>query len=278
MPSALILFLQVSVLTMYIAEFKELRKQWRKSKKEEADARAAVMTRSSHHPYLQRHDSYPEMEYRLRSHSQGAHAEQFTPPAGSPEDMHEIDMQDVYERRQQRFSGLFPPASRTSSPAYTTIHQPTMSSPHSAMNRISSNNTLLPSYEHTGGTADLDVYASYGVYGTNRPGSGHGSMGSFDGKRRSGLYDDKQSWEISFRRCESLACLFLSDVSSAWRFTISLAVLGARAFHVMHHYFHLYIVDDINYYLTQYIHSFYSGSYAFIFYSFNTSSQETLAQ
>ncbi|OJA09553.1 hypothetical protein AZE42_01152 [Rhizopogon vesiculosus] len=173
-------------------EFKELRKQWRKSKKEEADARAAAMARSTHHPYLQRHDSYPEMEYRLRSHSQqGAH-DQFTPPAGSPEDMHEIDMQDVYERRQQRFSGLFPPASRTSSPSYTTIHQPTMSSPHSVMNRVSTN-TLLPGYEHTGGSADLDVYASYGVYGANRPGSGHGSLGSYDEKRRSSLYDDKQS-------------------------------------------------------------------------------------
>lgn len=180
------------MLTVCIAEFKELRKQWRKSKKEEADARAAAMARS--HPYLQRHDSYPEMEYRLRSHSQqGAHVDQFTPPGGSPEDMHEVDMQDVYERRQKRFSGLFPSASRTSSPAYTAIHQPTMNSPHLAINRIPANNTLLPGYEHSRGSADLDVYASYGVYGGTRPSSGNGSVGSYDEKRRSGLYDDKQS-------------------------------------------------------------------------------------
>lgn len=175
---------------MCIAEFKELRKQWRKSKKEEADARAAART---HHSYLQRHDSYPELEYRLRSHTQhSAHVDQFT-PAGSPEEMPETDMQDVYERRQQRFSGLFPSASRTSSPAYTVINQPTMSSPQATMNRVPTNNTLLPSYEHTGGTADLDAYASYGVYSSNRPGSGHGGIGSYDEKRRGGLYDDKHS-------------------------------------------------------------------------------------
>ncbi|KAG0709313.1 hypothetical protein DFH29DRAFT_793558 [Suillus ampliporus] len=182
-------------------EFKELRKQWRKSKKEEADARAAtsaMMTRSGHHPYLQRgmHDSYPDVDYRLRSHpQQSSHVDRFTPPTGSPEDMHEIDMQDVYERRQQRFSGLFPSATRTTSPAYAAAHQPNMASSHSAMHRLPTNSTLLtplPGYEHTGGTANLDAYASYGAYGENRPGSVHGSIGSYDEKRRSGLYDDKQ--------------------------------------------------------------------------------------
>lgn len=155
-------------------EFKELRKQWRKSKKEEADARAAasaVMGRSTHHAYLQRgmHDSYSDVDYQLRS--QSSHLDRFTPTA-SPEEMHEIDMQDVYERRQQRFSGLFPSTSRTSSPAYTA----------SNMARLPTNSTLLtplPGYEHT---TDLDVYASYGVYADNRPGSG----GSYDEKRRSG--------------------------------------------------------------------------------------------
>lgn len=160
-------------------EFKELRKQWRKSKKEEADARAAasaVMGRSTHHAYLQRgmHDSYPDVDYQLRSHpQQSSHVDRFTPTA-SPEEMHEIDMQDVYERRQQRFSGLFPSASRTGSPAYTANN----------MARLPTNSTLLtplPGYE-TGGTTDLDVYASYGVYADNRPGSG----GSYDEKRRSG--------------------------------------------------------------------------------------------
>ncbi|KAG2132799.1 hypothetical protein DEU56DRAFT_739318 [Suillus clintonianus] len=166
-------------------EFKELRKQWRKSKKEEADARAAasVMGRSTHHAYLQRgmHDSYPDVDYHLRS-QQNSHVDRFTPTA-SPEDMHEIDMQDVYERRQQRFSGLFPSASRNTSPTYA---QPNMPSSHAAMSRLPTNSTLLtplPGYEHPGATTDLDVYASYGVYGDNRPGSGHGS---YDEKRRSG--------------------------------------------------------------------------------------------
>lgn len=174
-------------------EFKELRKQWRKSKKEEADARAAasaVMGRSTHHAYLQRgmHDSYPDVDYQLRSHpQQSSHVERFT-PTGSPEEMHEIDMQDVYERRQQRFSGLFPSASRTSSPAYTATHPSNMPSSHTAMARLPTNSTLLtplPGYDHTGATTDLDVYA-YGVYGNNRPGSGHGSIGNYDEKRRSG--------------------------------------------------------------------------------------------
>lgn len=168
-------------------EFKELRKQWRKSKKEEADARAAasaVMGRSSHHAYLQRgmHDSYGDVDYQLHSHSQqGSHVDRFSATA-SPEEMHEIDMQDVYERRQQRFSGLFPSGSRTSSPAYAASHPP---SSHTAMARLPSNSTLLtplPGYEHTGATTDLDVYASYNVYGNNRP----GSNGSYDEKRRSG--------------------------------------------------------------------------------------------
>ncbi|KAG2343970.1 hypothetical protein BDR05DRAFT_962259 [Suillus weaverae] len=175
-------------------EFKELRKQWRKSKKEEADARAATsvaMARSTHHAYLQRgmHDSYPDVDYQLHSHpQQSSHVERFTPTASPPE-MHEIDMQDVYERRQQRFSGLFPSASRTTSPTYTATHQPNMPSSHTAISRLPTNSTLLtplPGYEHMGATTDLDVYASYGVYGDNRPGSGHGSTGSYDEKRRSG--------------------------------------------------------------------------------------------
>ncbi|KAG1746600.1 uncharacterized protein EDB91DRAFT_1236043 [Suillus paluster] len=151
-------------------EFKELRKQWRKSKKEEADARSAtssMMARSGHHPYLQRgvHDSYPDVDYRVRSHpQQSSHVDRFTPPTGSPEDMHEIDMQEVYERRQQRFSGLIHSATRTSSPAYATTHQPNMTSSHPVMNRLPTNNTLLTpltGYEHTGGATNLDVYASY---------------------------------------------------------------------------------------------------------------------
>ncbi|KAG2113056.1 uncharacterized protein F5147DRAFT_571985 [Suillus discolor] len=175
-------------------EFKELRKQWRKSKKEEADARAAtsaVMGRSAHHAYLSRgmHDSYADVDYQLRSHpQQGSHVDRFTPTA-SPEEMHDIDMQDVYERRQQRFSGLFPSASRTSSPTYTATHSSNMPSSHTAMARLPTNSTLLtplPGYEHAGATTDLNTYASYGVYPDNRPGSGHGSIGSYEETRRSG--------------------------------------------------------------------------------------------
>lgn len=177
-----------------LAEFKELRKQWRKSKKEEADARAAasaVMGRSAHHAYLSRgmHDSYADVDYQLRSHpQQGSHVDRFTPTA-SPEEMHDIDMQDVYERRQQRFSGLFPSTSRTSSPTYTATHSSNMPSSHTAMARLPTNSTLLtplPGYEHAGATTDLNTYASYGVYPDNRPGSGHGSIGSYDETRRSG--------------------------------------------------------------------------------------------
>jgi len=40
-------------------------------------------------------------------------------------------------------------------------------------------------------------------------------------------------------------------------------ILGAHAFHIVHHCTHPYY-----YYLTQYIHSFYPFSYAFVFYSF----------
>lgn len=175
-------------------EFKELRKQWRKSKKEEADARAAasaVMGRSAHHAYLSRgmHDSYADVDYQLRSHpQQGSHVDRFTPTA-SPEEMHDIDMQDVYERRQQRFSGLFPSTSRTSSPTYTATHSSNMPSSHTAMARLPTNSTLLtplPGYEHAGATTDLNTYASYGVYPDNRPSSGHGSIGSYDETRRSG--------------------------------------------------------------------------------------------
>ncbi|KAH7890787.1 hypothetical protein F5I97DRAFT_1799133 [Phlebopus sp. FC_14] len=181
-------------------EFKELRKQWRKAKKEEAETRAlgAMLQGSQHHP-SQRHmsrDSLSEPEYQpyhLRSHSDSAHH-----PA-SPDDLHDLEahQRDVYVRRQQRFSSFASANPRSNGATYTPS-----SHPHGIdmpMNRLPANSTLLtplPGYEPPpmGAVTDLDAYASYDVYGTDsRPETGHGSIGSYDDSRRPSYSEDART-------------------------------------------------------------------------------------
>ncbi|KIJ65616.1 hypothetical protein HYDPIDRAFT_27617 [Hydnomerulius pinastri MD-312] len=186
-------------------EFKELRKQWRKAKKEEAEARSLGTMRqgSQHHP-SHRHLSREALSdadfqsYHVRPHLDSAHhPDRFTPPTGSLDDLHDLEahQREVYARRQQRFSAFVSPHARNSGAAYhSPSHPPGINIPNVPMNRLPTNSTLLtplPGYEPStmNGVADLDLYSSYDVYGgDSRPGTGHGSVGSFDDRRRPSLY------------------------------------------------------------------------------------------
>ncbi|KAH7927312.1 hypothetical protein BV22DRAFT_1007228 [Leucogyrophana mollusca] len=179
-------------------EFKDLRKQWRKAKKEESDARALGMrvSQASRHPQRNSLTDADLQSYRLRPHIQG-----------STEDLRyqsdELDAQahqdDVYARRQQRFSAFHSPAARNSSGAgYISSSAPVPQHLSSvALNRLPANSTLLtplPGYEPPtiAGVSELDGYNPYETYGDDgRPGSGHGSLGGYvDDRRRSSVYTE----------------------------------------------------------------------------------------
>ncbi|KAF8845075.1 hypothetical protein BDN67DRAFT_893227 [Paxillus ammoniavirescens] len=180
-------------------EFKELRKQWRKAKKEEAEVRSLGRQGSQQHHIPREPMSDAEYQsYHLRSHIDSAHhLERFSQPATPLDDLHdpEAHQRDVYARRQQRFSAFVSPHTRNSRVAHhPSPHRHGLNVHNVPMNRLPANSTLLtplPGYEPPamGGIPDLDFCASYDVYNSDdRPGTGHGSVGGYDHRRRSSIY------------------------------------------------------------------------------------------
>jgi hypothetical protein len=184
------------------SEFKELRKQWRKAKKEEAEVRS-LGRQGSQHPSQHHIPREPMSDaeyqsYHLRSHLDSAHhLERFSQPATPLDDLHdpEAHQRDVYARRQQRFSAFVSPHTRNSRVAHhPSPHRHGLNVHNVPMNRLPANSTLLtplPGYEPPamGGIPDLDFCGSYDVYNSDdRPGTGHGSVGGYDHRRRSSMY------------------------------------------------------------------------------------------
>ncbi|KAF9218947.1 hypothetical protein BS17DRAFT_718910 [Gyrodon lividus] len=195
-------------------EFKELRKQWRKAKKEEAEVRALNVIRQGsqqHHIPRESMSDADYQSYHLRSHLDSAqHPERFPQLTGPLDDFHdpEAHQRDVYTRRQQRFSAFVSPHMRNSRVAYhTSPHRHGINIQNVPMNRLPANSTLLtplPGYEPSpmGGIPDLDLCGSYDVYNSDsRPGTGHGSVGGYDDRRRSSVYPEDgrpRSSHVSF--------------------------------------------------------------------------------
>ncbi|KAG6330098.1 hypothetical protein ID866_8991 [Astraeus odoratus] len=181
-------------------EFKELRKQWRKAKKEEAEARAlnAMNMRQApqHHP--QRHlsrESLSDAEYSSyhlasRHMGPGLHPDLFAPQPGSSGELHDAHgyNRELYPRRQHRYDGYVPPSTASSGAAYTPgIHSHGLHHSSIPMNRLPANSTLLtaPAGFEASSAHNLDNYPSYEMYGSDsRPDSSHGSVGSYDERRR----------------------------------------------------------------------------------------------
>ncbi|KAF9240699.1 hypothetical protein BU15DRAFT_45559 [Melanogaster broomeanus] len=183
-------------------EFKELRKQWRKAKKEELEARALDAMRQGSQQYPSHHiprQSMADAEYQsyhLRSHLDSAHHPERFPAL---DDLHdpEAHQRDVYARRQQRFSAFVSPHTRNNRVGYQVSPQRHgMNIANASMNCLPANSTLLTplrGYEPPtmGGVPDVNPYGSYDVYNNdNRPGTGHGSAGSYDGRRPSSMYSE----------------------------------------------------------------------------------------
>lgn len=179
-------------------EFKELRKQWRKAKKEEADARTlnALSMRQApqHHPH--RHLSRESLSdtdyppYHTATHHT-VHPDQF-PQTPSSADLHEsVYHRDLYARRQRYNNGYIQSSTATSGPTYNThaLHHSSI-----PMNRLPANSTLLTppaGYEPAplGSVNNADAYGPYELYASDsRPDSSHGSVGSYDERRRGVSY------------------------------------------------------------------------------------------
>ncbi|KAL4065910.1 hypothetical protein J3A83DRAFT_4099240 [Scleroderma citrinum] len=183
-------------------EFKELRKQWRKAKKEEAEARTlnAMNMRQApqHHPH--RHlfrESLSDAEYspyHMATHH-GLHPDQFTPAASSAELHESVYHRDLYARRQRYSSGYMPTTTASSGVTYNPAsHSHGLHHPSIPMNRLPANSTLLTppaGYEPPalGSVNNVDSYGPYELYASDpRPDSSHGSVGSYDERRRTVSY------------------------------------------------------------------------------------------
>jgi len=184
------------------SEFKELRKQWRKAKKEEADARTlnALSMRQApqHHPH--RHLSRESLSdtdyspYHTATHH-SVHPDQF-PQTPSAADLHEsVYHRDLYARRQRYNNGYMQTSTATSGPTYNTAsHSHALHHSSIPMNRLPANSTLLTppaGYEPAalGSVNNADGYGPYELYASDsRPDSSHGSVGSYDERRRGVSY------------------------------------------------------------------------------------------
>ncbi|KAH7913837.1 hypothetical protein BJ138DRAFT_1001365 [Hygrophoropsis aurantiaca] len=179
-------------------EFKDLRKQWRKAKKEESDARALGMRvgQPSRHPQRNSLTETDLQSYRMRPHLQGSVEDLRYPPDELDAQAHQ---DEVYARRQQRFSAFHSPAARNHPGAgYISSSAPVPQHLSSVvMNRLPPNSTLLtplPGYEGPAitGAPEVDSYNPYDIYADDiRPGSGHGSIGGYiEDRRRSSVFTD----------------------------------------------------------------------------------------
>lgn len=164
-------------------EFKELRKQWRKAKKEEGEAR--VLDVGGHGSHQTQHSSqHHTSPHSMSSVEYPTHDVYAHHPTRSiePQTMGSLDdlahQRDVYSHRSQRYSSFVPPHPQHSGIAYPHTHA---QGPHASVNRLPANSTLLmpiSGYEPTsiGSAPDFDPYHLY--RSDSRPRSGHGSPAS----------------------------------------------------------------------------------------------------
>ncbi|KAG8220975.1 hypothetical protein J3R82DRAFT_2481 [Butyriboletus roseoflavus] len=177
-------------------EFKELRKQWRKAKREEAEARALDLIQhqqpSQHHTSRhsmsdadpQSHNPRPPVDY-------AHHPERSVQPIGSLDDLHDsfAHQQDTYPRKS-RYSSLVSPHHQHSGIQYPHPHAHGASTSHIPVDRLPPNSTLLtplPGYEPSSMSAvpGFNAYDSYGLYrDDSRPRTGHGSPASHGDRGR----------------------------------------------------------------------------------------------
>lgn len=182
-------------------EFKELRKQWRKAKREEAEARALDVIRHGSHQHLQpsqhhtsRH-SMSDAEHQTLNTRPSVdythHSERSIQPIGHLDDFHDslANQQDVYARRS-RYSSFVSPHPQHSEIQYPHPHAHGASTSSIPVDRLPANSTLLtplPGYEPSSmsGAPGFNAYDSYGLYHNDtRPRAGHGSPGSHGDRAR----------------------------------------------------------------------------------------------
>ena len=149
-----------------------------------------------HHPH--RHlsrESLSDTEYspyHMGGSHHSVHPDQF-PQAPSSELHDSVYRRDLYARRQRYASGYMP----ANGPAYNTAsHSHTLHHSSIPMNRLPANSTLLTppaGYEPPplGSVNSADGYGPYELYASDsRPDSSHGSVGSYDERRRGVSYID----------------------------------------------------------------------------------------
>ncbi|KAI6149445.1 hypothetical protein BKA82DRAFT_4129212 [Pisolithus tinctorius] len=178
-------------------EFKELRKQWRKAKKEEAEARALdsmAMRQTPQHP-SQRHisrESLSDTEYSPYHHRMphGLHPD----PYATSGELHDAQTyhREMYVRRQQhqRYNSTYVSPTAAAGSNGQPYHPVSLHNSSIPMNRLPANSTLLTppaGYEphSVGSVHHMENYGTYELYPPDtRPDSGHGSVGSYDERRR----------------------------------------------------------------------------------------------
>ena len=178
-------------------EFKELRKQWRKAKKEDTEARALDAARHESHQTQnpsQHHTPRSMSNAEYPSHNIYAHhpARTIQPIGRALDDLHDplAHQRDVYPRRSQRHDSFVSRHPQQSGIAYPHPHTHGANTSNIPMNRLPASSTLLtplPDYQPSSmsGAPDFDAYDSYDIYrGDSCPRTGHGSPASHSGRAR----------------------------------------------------------------------------------------------
>ena len=170
-------------------EFKELRKQWRKAKKEEAEVGVLDVVRHGSHPHQhpsQHHSSRHSMsdaDYQAHNirppFDYARHPERSIQPIAPLDD----PQRDVYPRRSQRYGPFVSPHPQHGGVAYPHPQAHGVNTSNLSMNRLPANSTLLtplPGYvpSTVSGAAAFDAYSSYDLYRSDsRSRTDHGSLG-----------------------------------------------------------------------------------------------------
>ncbi|KAF8448983.1 hypothetical protein L210DRAFT_911017 [Boletus edulis BED1] len=175
-------------------EFKELRKQWRKAKKEEAETSAFDAARHGSHQTpdpSQCHNSthsIPSAAYQTHN-IYAHHPPRSGQPIGPVDDLHDslAHQQDVYPHRSQRYAPFVSPQPQHSGVPYPHPHTHGTNASNIHMNRLPASSTLLtplPGYEPSSmsGAPDFGPYDLYRSDGRSRT---HGSSASHGDRGRS---------------------------------------------------------------------------------------------
>lgn len=182
-----------------LLEFKELRKQWRKAKKEEAETRALEAARhgSHQHQHLSQHHpsrhSTSDVEYQAHNvrpqFDYAPHPERSIQSIAPLDDLHDPHQRDP--RRSHRYGPFVSPHPQHSGIAYPHPQVQGTSPSNVPMNRLPANSTLLtplPGYEPSpvSGAPGFNPYGSYDLYRSdNRSRTGQGSPGRHGDRGRS---------------------------------------------------------------------------------------------